>query len=799
MGDFNIDTLAPAFSNQFNQFLDEIKSLHLMPLINIPTRITESSATCIDHVYINQLTPCKYGVLNMPIADHLPIFCSIPCQSSLNGKKIHIKFRNTSDDCLSKFKSDVEKGLRHFHVYDNLPIDDKFQILNYILENSFNKHCPIKSKCVALKSYCSPWINNTLRDSIKEKHRLYNLCQEDPDFVPLYKQQRNLVSNKIKQAKMQYYNDKFNNNIHDAKSTWKVINNILKPNSKRQKDFQIEEKGTKLSDSTEIAYAFNNYFSSVAPNLAAEIPDVGIDPLSYLSRNPHSFVYFKVDYTEVKKQILSFKSKPSNIKSIPSFDYKFIVDVISPVLAKLINQSFEEGIFPSCLKTARVIPIHKAGSKLKVNNYRPISTLQFLSKVIEKLIHARITNFFDRFNLFFKNQFGFLKKRSTNDAILEFTEFCYSALNEKKFTATALLDFSKAFDTIDHNILVKKLECYGIRGKSNEWFCLYLANRKQYVEINDKKSITSTITCGVPQGSILGPLLFIIYINDMHKASSLQCIHYADDTTLFSKGNNLDDLIDLTNNELAKIDKWVCANKLSLNINKTGLSICSTKAVTDVRRVKMRNVEINLVNNFKFLGIIIDSNLSFSSHYQNICNKTSRSSSVLSKLGSYVPQPFLRKLYQTMIYPHLNYGIEIWGNSCKTGIKRLQRIQNKCIKIISSTNTCEPSDYASLKLMSFKHIHEYFSLIRFFKYYKLNESLNFKTKIENHQTNHSYNTRHSMARNLNCPNLRLSKLKTSFLYNSIKFWNKIPSDIKSAQNLNLFKKYLKESHIYEPN
>ena len=194
----------------------------------------------------------------------------------------------------------------------------------------------------------------------------------------------------------------------------------------------------------------------------------------------------------------------------------------------------------------------------------------------------------------FSFQFGFLKKRSTNDAILEFTEFCYSALNEKKSTATALLDLSKAFDTIDHNILVKKLECYGIRGKSNEWFCSYLANRKQYVEINDNKSITSTITCGVLRGSILGPLLFIIYINDMHKASSLQCIHYDDDTTLFSKSNNLDDLIDLTNNELVKIDKWVCAYKLSLNINKTAFSICSTKAVTDVRRVKIRNVEIIL-------------------------------------------------------------------------------------------------------------------------------------------------------------------------------------------------------------
>ena len=141
----------------------------------------------------------------------------------------------------------------------------------------------------------------------------------------------------------------------------------------------------------------------------------------------------------------------------------------------------------------------------------------------------------------------------------------------------------------------------------------------------------------------------------MYKASSLQCIHYAEDTTLFSKGNNLEDLIDFTNNELVKIDKWVCANKLSLNINNTAFSICSTKAVTDVRRVKVRNIEINVVNNFKFLGITIDNYyLSFSSHYQNVCNKTSRSSSVLSKLAYYVPQPSLRKLYQTMIYPHLN-------------------------------------------------------------------------------------------------------------------------------------------------
>ena len=164
--------------------------------------------------------------------------------------------------------------------------------------------------------------------------------------------------------------------------------------------------------------------------------------------------------------------------------------------------------------------------------------------------------------------------------------------------------------------------------------------------------------------------------------------------------------------------------------------------------LKTRNEKINLVNNLKFMGITI-SNLSFSSQYQKVCNETSRSSSVLSKVVYYVPQPILMKVYQTMIYPHLNYGIEIWGHSCKSGIKRLQRIQNKCMKIISSTNTCEPSDYDSLKLMTFKYIHEYLSLIKFFKYYKLDESQNFKKKIVNYQTNHSYSTHHSMAHNLN--------------------------------------------------
>ena len=173
----------------------------------------------------------------------------------------------------------------------------------------------------------------------------------------IHKQQRNLVPNKIKQAKMQYYKDKFNNNLHDVKSTWNVINKILKPSSKRQNDFQIKNDDTKLRDSTEIANAFNDYFSSVAPSLAAQIPDVGIDPISYLSRNPNSFVYFDVDTAEVKKQILSFKIVNSLIENF-----------LSPVLSKLINQSFEKGISPTCLKTARVIPVNVFTMLMKLHS-----------------------------------------------------------------------------------------------------------------------------------------------------------------------------------------------------------------------------------------------------------------------------------------------------------------------------------------------------------------------------------------------------------------------------------------------
>ena len=234
-----------------------------------------------------------------------------------------------------------------------------------------------------------------------------------------------------------------------------------------------------------------------------------------------------------------------------------------------------------------------------------------------------------------------------------------------------------------------------------------------------------------------------MFLNVMHKASSLQCIHYADDMTSLSKGNNLDDLIDFTNTELVKMDKWVYANKLSLNINMIAFSVCSTKSVTAVHRVKIMNEEINL-NNFNFFEIKIDSNSSFSSQYLNVCNKTSRPMYVLSKLAYHVPQSILRKSYQTMIYPSLNIIMALKFGETRArraaGIKRLQIIQDQCIKIISSTNTSEPSHYASLKLMIFKDIHEYFSLIRFFKSYKLNQSQNTKTKIENHQTNQSYST-----------------------------------------------------------
>jgi len=573
------------------------------------------------------------------------------------------------------------------------------------------------------------------------------------------------------------------------KSTWKTINSITKP-VKNKIFYSININGSITTNENVIAESFNNHFISVAPRLNSLIPSVDINPLSYVTRNPHSFLYFNCTALEVSNIIKNLKSKKCGTHEIPINIYKKVDDIISPVICDLINSSVNCGVFPQSLKVARVVPIHKGGAKKDIGNYRPISILPSLSKIFEKIIHMRITSFFNKFNLFYADQFGFQSKKSTTDAIIRFTDDCYDILNEKKSLISIYLDFSKAFDTIDHDLLCNKLESYGIRGSVNRWFRSYLTSRQQYVQINSIKSHNKQIGCGVPQGSVLGPLLFLIYINDMHKCTRLKLIHFADDTTAYMSHDNINVLATTINAELVNIDNWVCANKLSLNASKSFFSLFTNKKTPTHPDIIIRSNQIQRSTCQKFLGVQLDEQLNFSNHINSIRMKLSQVIGILWKVSYFIPYPILKTIYHSLIYPHLTYAIEVWGNSSKVALNRLSSKIRRAQKIVTSGDV---NNEISHKLLTIKQIHKLFCLTRFFKYYRLRSNQYFYDKFCLQHTNHPLNTRFTSNNLLVIPKINISKMYGSFFYSSIKYWNDISHVVRNYDSISLFKRKIKLS------
>ncbi len=360
-------------------------------------------------------------------------------------------------------------------------------------------------------------------------------------------------------------------------------------------------------------------------------------------------------------------------------------------LTHIINQSMTTGVVPEDMKIARVIPIFKSGNQNMFNNYRPISILPAFSKILEKTIATKLMKFLESQNLIYEHQCGFRPKHSTIHPIIHLLNQIVTENDKttKNLTLSVFIDLSKAFDTISHEILLKKMENLGIRGISNLWFRSYLSNRKQFMEIYNIKSSLETLKCGVPQGSILGPILFLIYVNDISNCSNVNLLSFADDTTVSISSENIPVLYQSMNSELEKLNTWFRANRLCLNVNKTKYILFSpnyNRIIPNNVSISLNGQKVNQIGNmeqeksFKFLGILLDENLSWKFHIQKVCKKVASANYIINKTKHFLPESTLRNLYSSLVHSHINYGLLLWGYSKSIG--QLTKMQKKSIRII---------------------------------------------------------------------------------------------------------------------
>ena len=550
-----------------------------------------------------------------------------------------------------------------------------------------------------------PWITPDIVSRIKDKNKVLAKMVKcnNRDEKSLLKDEFNNMKNEItrltRNNKKEYYDRYFTKHKNNLSKTWQGIKEIINIKSKSS-DYPtcIIVDGVTITDPTEIANNFNRFYTSIADDILEKRKYTGSKSFKDYLKNPAniSMALYSCDDTEVKNLILALNPKKSSgPNSIPTQILQLLANDICKPLAVIFNLSFNSGTYPDMLKIANAIPIFKKDSKLITSNYRPISLLSNINKLLEKLMFARVYKFLEENKYLYSLQFGFRTKYSTNLTLINITESVRSALDDKKVVGGVFVDLQKSFDTVNHEILIHKLGYYGIRGTINDWFSSYLSSRTQFVSILGYKSNTLSIKHGVPQGSVLGPLLFLIYINDLHKAIHFSKVyHFADDTNLLNISDSPSKLQKQLNIDLKLLYKWLLANKISLNCAKTELIIFHKpghKPQYDFR-IKMNGHRIRPSDSIKYLGIYLDPTLSGQSHCEILTKKLKRANGMLSKIRHYVPSTELRSIYFAIFSSHMTYGCQVWGQSVTTHTEKVFKLQNKAMRIITFSDLQADAD-----------------------------------------------------------------------------------------------------------
>ena len=699
IGDTNLDLLRTSNSRIVENFVNCNYENAFFPIINRPTRITSHSATVIDHAFCNftGTSTIKSSIILCHISDHFAIYLELndtpqeedPCNYSCRNWKAMENGR---------FAAKLPESLLSIPDVDTTNLNQSIINLTDAIKCAVESTCPLTERRGSLKRNSKPWITRNICSKIAEKNLLYaKYCKRPVTHGENYRRLRNQVNNLIRQSKAQYYQNLLKSRINDSKKTWDILNTLLNRRTKARNLFDIIKDGeTEVRGSGRIAEVLNNYFVNAPTNISRSLLLPVNNFEEYLIGNYPDFSYFDDVSSENVRYIvdqMKITGGGGNLE-IPTRVLKASISLVERRLVKIFNLCLNTGYFPDCLKTAHVVSLHKSGDPTSPKNYRPISILSCISKILERLIFTQLSQHFEGNNIINDSQWGFRKGVSTDIAIGKFMERVIHSRNNNEYGLGVFLDLQKAFDLVDIRILINKLSHYGIQGAPLNLLRSFLSNRSQCVKINNSFSSTKSISIGTPQGSTLSPLLFNIFINDFVKCSdSLHFNQYADDTSIFMSDKSIDNLYLRMNTELKKIGSWIEANFLSLNVNKSAYLLFSgRKLVRTVPQLKICNQEISRKSDIKFLGLFIDDKLKWKIHSQYVAGKVSRMFGIICKLKNVLTLNAMRILYISMVHPHLRYGLSFWGSASKTNLNSIVTLQKKLLRLINRAGSFDHSE-----------------------------------------------------------------------------------------------------------
>ena len=636
-GDYNIDLLKINSMPTNEAYFDNILSSGYLPTITLPTRLSTNSSL-IDNVFTTNLSTDLFScILDIHISDHQPVILfSDDDLPKVNVKYITIK--TNTDEARKLFKETFINKRVFEHLDTDIHIADpnqNYNVLENALTESYSACFPERVVRFNKKKHKkTPWITAGILKSINHRNKLYkNFKQTQIDAINYvakkanFNQYRNRLNKTITLAKRMYYKHIFDQFKYDMKKTWAILSDILNRKAINPLPDMMTIQGHECSDKKVIAEQFNIFFATMGmQNVHRDNVHDRHSFRNYLTHQTETnFSFHMIDNNATVRMIKSMKmSQSKGHDGISSELIKLINTDISSSITVIINQSLTSGIFPDKLKIAKVTPIFKKGNKKLICNYRPISVLPVISKVFETVLQEQLTEYFTTNNLFAPQQYGFRKNSSTELAALELIDRLLNQMNNHKIPTNFYIDLSKAFDSLQHDILLEKLAHYGLTNKAIALLKSYLSNRKQYVQLSDVRSSVRPISVGVPQGSILGPLLFNIFINDIVKSSTkFNFILYADDTTLNSTLDSFgQDAVEIQNtivSELQNIFKWLDVNRLCLNVTKSKFMLfhMPQKEIPQLS-FNINGMVIEHVKEFNFLGLILDSNLNWKAHLKAI-------------------------------------------------------------------------------------------------------------------------------------------------------------------------------------